>query len=168
MIHIKTNNLFFKTALQEQFSSPDVSLTIAVEEGRLSITDGVETKTYALPVKLADVQKDIDALTCKNQITCFENNDFIFSAPHRNLTEKKTGKINLLTEKETQLICFLVQHVDRSVPKEALLLHVWDYHPDVQTHTVESHIYALRQKISEDAEAFIHTTPDGYMIKSDS
>ena len=165
MIRIKTNNLFFQKALQEQFAQVPDFFSITVDQ-KLVLSDGEDSKTYPLPVQLSELKNQISLMEQKQDKTTFENNAFLFSAQERKLTEKKTGKVTLLTEKETQLISFLGQHVDESVSKEDLLKHVWAYHPEALTHTVESHIYALRQKISENAEVFIHTTDDGYMIKS--
>lgn len=164
MIRIKTNNLFFQKALQEQFAEISDSLQITIDDV-VTLTDGTQTKTFPLPVSLEELKQQITLLQQQDQIS-FENDAFIFLPAHRKLTEKATGQVTLLTEKETQLILFLCQHVDNSVSKEDLLSHVWSYHPEALTHTVESHIYALRQKISSNAEAFIHTTDEGYMIKS--
>jgi len=60
----------------------------------------------------------------------------------------ETGKKIRLTEKETNILKFLYRSGD-TVPRETLLHEVWGYNPAVTTHTLETHIYRLRQKIEE-------------------
>jgi DNA-binding response OmpR family regulator len=56
------------------------------------------------------------------------------------------GKKIRLTEKETNILKFLYRSGE-TVPRETLLHEVWGYNPAVTTHTLETHIYRLRQKI---------------------
>ena len=59
------------------------------------------------------------------------------------------GKRVRLTEKETNILKFL-QRAGETVSREVLLHEVWGYNPAVTTHTLETHIYRLRQKIEKD------------------
>ena len=70
-----------------------------------------------------------------------------------------------LTERETNLIIFIKNK--KNVTVKELQKKVWDYSPDLETHTVETHIYRLRKKISEKFEDsnFICSTKSGYKIK---
>ena len=61
--------------------------------------------------------------------------------------QKKNHSI-ILTEKEIQLI-ELFLNSSKPVYKENILQSVWNYSADADTHTVETHIYRLRKKISE-------------------
>jgi DNA-binding response OmpR family regulator len=66
-----------------------------------------------------------------------------------------------LTEKETNILKFLHRTGD-TVSRETLLHEVWGYNPAVTTHTLETHIYRLRQKIEKDpAHAQILMTDSG-------
>jgi DNA-binding response OmpR family regulator len=66
-----------------------------------------------------------------------------------------------LTEKETNILKFL-QRAGNTVSREVLLHEVWGYNPAVTTHTLETHIYRLRQKIEKDpARAEILVTESG-------
>lgn len=58
-----------------------------------------------------------------------------------------------LTEKEVLLLQILHEACGRAVPREALLDKVWGYVEGVETHTLETHIYRLRQKIEVDPTA---------------
>ena len=51
-----------------------------------------------------------------------------------------------LTEKETSILRHLYRAGQRPVPRQTLLQEVWGYNPEVTTHTLETHIYRLRQK----------------------
>lgn len=71
------------------------------------------------------------------------------------------GKKIRLTEKETNILKYL-HRSGATVGRQALLHEVWGYNPAVTTHTLETHIYRLRQKIERDpAEAEILVTESG-------
>ena len=69
-----------------------------------------------------------------------------------------------LTERETNLIIFIKD--EKNVTIKELQKMVWDYSPDLETHTVETHIYRLRKKMKETFgdESFILNTSNGYSI----
>jgi len=73
-----------------------------------------------------------------------------------------------LTDKEAQILKFLYQHGGRVVSRGELLDEVWGYHDGVTTHTLETHVYRLRQKMEIDpsrAEILV-TEPGGYRLVS--
>jgi DNA-binding response OmpR family regulator len=71
------------------------------------------------------------------------------------------GKKIRLTEKETNILKFLYRSGE-TVARETLLHEVWGYNPAVTTHTLETHIYRLRQKIEEQpGQAQILVTESG-------
>jgi len=71
------------------------------------------------------------------------------------------GKKIRLTEKETNILKFL-HRSGETVARETLLHEVWGYNPAVTTHTLETHIYRLRQKIeSNPGQAQILVTESG-------
>ncbi|WP_372072103.1 response regulator transcription factor [Tistrella mobilis] len=65
------------------------------------------------------------------------------------VTEDGKRKIRL-TDKEAQILKYLYRAGDRPVPRDRLLDEVWGYNAGVATHTLETHIYRLRQKIEPD------------------
>ena len=69
-----------------------------------------------------------------------------------------------LTERETNLIIFIKDK--KNVTVKELQKKVWDYSPDLDTHTVETHIYRLRKKMKETFgnESFILNINNGYSI----
>lgn len=72
-----------------------------------------------------------------------------------------------LTEKEVAVLKYLYKFQDRIVGKNELLQNVWEYSPDVTTHTIETHIYRLRQKVEHDdlSAQLILTVDGGYQLK---
>ncbi len=71
-----------------------------------------------------------------------------------------------LTEKETAILKYLYRAGDRAVARNVLLDEVWGYNAGVTTHTLETHIYRLRQKIEPDASrpTILVTEPGGYRL----
>jgi DNA-binding response OmpR family regulator len=81
------------------------------------------------------------------------------------LDEGANDKVRL-TEKETAILKYLYRAGDKVVARDVLLSEVWGYNAGVTTHTLETHIYRLRQKIEHDptgAELLV-TEPGGYRL----
>jgi DNA-binding response OmpR family regulator len=90
---------------------------------------------------------------------------FTFKPAGKLLLDEKGGKVRL-TEKETSILKFLFRAGEKVVTREVLLHDVWGYNATVTTHTLETHIYRLRQKIEKDptnAELLI-TESGGYKL----
>lgn len=71
-----------------------------------------------------------------------------------------------LTEKESDILKFLADEDGQVVSREVLLAEVWGYNSGVTTHTLETHIYRLRQKIEQDPSdaKYLVTEPGGYRL----
>ncbi len=81
------------------------------------------------------------------------------------LDEEKNSKVRL-TEKETAILKYLYRAGTKVVSRDTLLGEVWGYNAGVTTHTLETHVYRLRQKIERDpsnAEILV-TEPGGYKL----
>jgi DNA-binding response OmpR family regulator len=76
------------------------------------------------------------------------------------------GRRIRLTEKEADILKYLYHAGAKPVPRDELLREVWGYNANVDTHTLETHIYRLRQKIEEDAAAprMLLTETGGYRL----
>ena len=79
--------------------------------------------------------------------------------------EKANRKVRL-TEKETAILKYLFRAGEKVVGRDMLLTEVWGYNAGVTTHTLETHIYRLRQKIERDPAAarILITEPGGYKL----
>jgi DNA-binding response OmpR family regulator len=85
--------------------------------------------------------------------------------PSAKLLIGEAAKKIRLTEKETNILKFL-HRSGETVPRETLLHEVWGYNPAVTTHTLETHIYRLRQKIEIDPSRarLLVTESGGYRL----
>ncbi len=91
----------------------------------------------------------------------FKIGDYTFRPSSKMLVSEKGGKLRL-TEKETAILRFLHRAGQQVVNRETLLREVWGYNANVTTHTLETHIYRLRQKIERDpATAQLLVTESG-------
>jgi DNA-binding response OmpR family regulator len=86
--------------------------------------------------------------------------------PSSKLLLNLNGSKVRLTEKETSILRYLYRAGQRPVSRETLLQEVWAYNSGVTTHTLETHIYRLRQKIEKDAAAptILITEVGGYKL----
>ncbi len=92
--------------------------------------------------------------TSSNKWQLSSKHGFLLKAEH---------KISL-TDKEVLLLEVLLKHYPKSVGKDRLLKDVWQYGEGIDTHTLQTHIYRLRQK-TKDYGGVIVTTEEGYCLK---
>ncbi|MEQ8345737.1 MAG: response regulator transcription factor [Sneathiellaceae bacterium] len=80
--------------------------------------------------------------------------------------DERQGRKIRLTEKETAILKYLYRAEGAVVGRQTLLTEVWGYNAEVTTHTLETHIYRLRQKIERDPAAaqILVTEPGGYRL----
>ena len=82
------------------------------------------------------------------------------------LLDSQSGEKVRLTEKETAILKFLYRAGAKVVNRETLLSEVWGYNSGVTTHTLETHVYRLRQKMERDPSdaVMLVTEPGGYRL----
>ncbi len=117
-------------------------------------------KPFRLNELLARLRAQLRSYENSEDVT-FELGPYAFRPAARLLVENATDRKIRLTEKEAAILKFLYRAGDAAVPREVLLDEVWGYNPTVTTHTLETHVYRLRQKI--DAELLV-TEPGGYRL----
>ena len=119
-----------------------------------------------LPATLREINTIIENTVARNT---FSKNSSIKAKNYLlNKNEKKLFKFNqfiILTEKEIQLIELFINN-KKPLSKENILSSVWNYSAEADTHTVETHIYRLRKKITDkfEDEKFILNNKDGYYL----
>ena len=123
----------------------------------------------AKPFRLAELLARVRA-----QMRIFENSEdavftigpFIFRPSAKQLAEPGKNRRIRLTEKEAAILKFLYRAGPRPVPRQVLLNEVWGYNASVTTHTLETHIYRLRQKIEADPSnaRLLLTESGGYRL----
>lgn len=92
--------------------------------------------------------------------------DFCFVPHLKRLNNINKNKFINLTEKETSILSLLIKYKGKTVMKDKLLRVIWGYDNIIDTHTLETHVYRLRKKISKIESSFevIKTTGGGYQI----
>ncbi len=123
------------------------------------------TKPFRLNVLLARIRAHIRQYE-QSEDAVFAIGPYSFQPSAKILIETATEKKVRLTEKETSILKFLFRAGDKPVTRETLLDEVWGYNAGVTTHTLETHVYRLRQKIEKDPSnaAILITEPGGYKL----
>ncbi|MDJ0930470.1 response regulator transcription factor [Breoghania sp.] len=95
----------------------------------------------------------------------FAIGSYTFRPSAKLLLDASGGKIRL-TEKETAILKYLYRTGEKPVTRDVLLHEVWGYNSGVTTHTLETHIYRLRQKIETDSSnaTLLVTEAGGYKL----
>ena len=120
-----------------------------------------------LPTSINEINSIVERLSTKK---IFNKNSSISIKKEYVLdkNEKKLIKNNnfiILTEKEVQLLELLLSN-SKPISKKEILLSVWNYSKEADTHTIETHIYRLRKKISDKFldTSFITNDKNGYYL----
>lgn len=135
------------------------------------ISPDIKVCRFNKPIVLSSF---IDSL--KASINKFENsidgilefNRYMLYPNRKEILNLRNDVTTKLTEKEVSIIKYLYKNKDKIVAKQDLMQEVWGYVADVATHTVETHIYRLRQKVEQDdpSAQLILTSDGGYQLKS--
>ena len=139
---------------QDGFRMPIIMLTGSDDEA--DVVRGLDAGAndyIAKPFRLAELLARLRA-----QLRIFENSEdavftigpYTFRPSAKLLQEPQKNRRIRLTEKEAAILKFLYRAGERPVARQVLLNEVWGYNAAVTTHTLETHIYRLRQKIEPD------------------
>ncbi len=119
------------------------------------------TKPFRLGVFLARLRAHIRQHE-RSDDAVFTIGPYVFKPGAKLLVNDKTRKKIRLTDKETSILKYLYRAGSRVITRDVLLDQVWGYNAGVTTHTLETHVYRLRQKIEADpSEARILVTEAG-------
>ena len=118
------------------------------------------------PIKISNLIDQLNARFIQQNYSAQSNiniNKYILDINSRIL--KKSDNELKLTEREIDTIIFL-KNENKPVKADVLQKKVWKYAEDLETHTVETHIYRLRKKIKDtfNDDTFIQSKKDGYII----
>jgi DNA-binding response OmpR family regulator len=106
------------------------------------------TKPFRFAVLLARIRAHLRQFESSDDAT-FRIGQYTFQPSSKHLVNDKGNKLRL-TEKETAILRYLYRAAQHVVTRDVLLREVWGYNSNVTTHTLETHIYRLRQKIERD------------------
>ena len=167
LIEINDNvNLIIKKAskndIQDFISQPN---TLILTQKKISSFDN-QIIFNDFPISILKLLEKINTQFLK--INFNNKSDIMIGSYKFNLNSREMSQSDLklkLTEKEINSIIYLFNSKD-IVKIDELQSKVWGYQPELETHTVETHIYRLRKKISEkfNDENFILTNKSGYEI----
>ena len=122
------------------------------------------TKPFKFPVLLARIRAQLRQHE-QSEDAIFTLGPYTFKPAVKMLLTGDDKKIRL-TEKETNILKFIYRAAEGVVPRDTLLHEVWGYNAGVTTHTLETHIYRLRQKIEPDPShaSLLVTESGGYRL----
>mgnify|MGYP006073120483 FL=1 len=122
------------------------------------------SKPFKFPVLLARIRSQLRTHQ-QSEDAIFQLGPYTFKPSMKMLITEDDKKIRL-TEKETSILKFLHRSAEGVVPRDILLHEVWGYNAGVTTHTLETHIYRLRQKIEPDPSnaRLLVTESGGYRL----
>ncbi len=150
--------------------SPIIMLTAADSEddtitGLNAGANDYVTKPFRMAVLLARVRAHLRQHT-QSDDAIFLVGPYKFQPAAKMLTVGDGQKKIRLTEKETAILKYLYRVGNKTVSRETLLGEVWGYNAAVTTHTLETHIYRLRQKIEVEPSTarLLITEPGGYRL----
>jgi DNA-binding response OmpR family regulator len=134
-------------------TAPVIMLTAA--DGEAETVMGLEagasdyiTKPFWFTVLLARVRAQLRAHEQSEEVV-LRVGPYEFHPAARVLVDPKSRKLRL-TDKEANILKYLYRAGGKPVTREELLAEVWGYNAGVTTHTLETHVYRLRQKIEPD------------------
>jgi len=122
------------------------------------------SKPFKFPVLLARIRAQLRQHE-QSEDAVFQLGPYTFKPANKMLITEDEKKIRL-TEKETNILKYLYRATDGVVARDVLLHEVWGYNAGVTTHTLETHIYRLRQKIEPDPSnaRLLVTESGGYRL----
>ena len=159
-----------KRLRREGFVKPIIMLTAKNAES--DIIEGLEagandyvTKPLRMGELLARIHTQLRQFKASDDAR-FELADLNFVPANKMLHKMECGRMQALTEKETTILKFLYRAFPESVTKDELLTEVWGLQNGLTTHTLETHIYRLRQKIGRLTKTpIVITTENGYRLE---
>ncbi len=151
-------------------NAPIIMLTGADSEADtiLGLDSGANdyiTKPFRIGVFLARIRAQMRQHERSEDAT-FQIGPYSFRPSNKMLVEPESERKIRLTEKETAILKFMFRSGHRVVSRDVLLDEVWGYNSGVTTHTLETHVYRLRQKIEQDPSntELLVTEPGGYRL----
>jgi len=122
------------------------------------------TKPFRFAVLLARIRAQLRTHE-QSEDAVFSIGAYTFRPAQKMMVEANGAKVRL-TEKETAIVKYLYRAEQRVIGRDELLEQVWGYNSGVTTHTLETHIYRLRQKIEKDPSSarLLVTEGGGYKL----
>ena len=149
--------------------SKKIKKIFLISNKSLDIQTNIEIIYYDLPLKFLNfIEYIINDLrqNFNKQSKIKSLNNLSYDKSARKIFNTKISLI--LTEKENEIFCFLLES-ESSVSKKVLLKNIWKYNEGIDTHTLETHIYSLRKKLEKKLEIknILEHKESGYFLNKD-
>ena len=127
-------------------------------------------EVFTRPIRIGALIARLRNLTEPGAAITLAIGPYHFDSAAKRLTLAGSDEAIHLTEKETEILRALARAEGAAVPREQLLSEVWRYNPEVTTHTLETQVYRLRQKMETKAAPgpFLVTEAGGYRLSRGS
>ena len=167
--YFKEKKVLFKK-IDEEKKFLENSIIIVNQKDFSSLKDKTNEKQIhcitKFPIKISNLIDQLNARLIQQNYSAQSNiniNKYTLDINSR-ILKKSDNKLKL-TEREIDTIIFL-KNENKPIKVDVLQKKVWKYGEDLETHTVETHIYRLRKKIKDtfNDDTFLQSKKDGYII----
>lgn len=143
--------------------SEQATLVVSCNYSCITVTGQGIAQTMPVPVRLVRLAQMLREYAAR-PVTRIIGSARLETASR--LWHPETGEPVALTEKEVGILLYLADQAPAAVSRDDLLRQVWKYAEGADTHTVETHLYRLRQKIehSPDQPTIVVSTKQGYIL----
>lgn len=122
---------------------------IITDDGQYAVPDHINRLIITeRPLRIGALIDKAESLlfsTVNDEITVYKN----YVLDRRAMQLQLDDKTVILTEREIEILTMLMHAGEKGCRREEMLDHIWGYRADLETHTLETHIYRLRQKIED-------------------
>ena len=173
---VSDHNVFITDAvnlrkLQDRLGDNHKILCIGEKSSFSNLTnENFEISFLKVPFKFSELKERAENLfsslkSAQSNIRQFKDFDY----DNQNRLILSNNKSLRVTEKENEIFNFLVLQTNKYVSREQLLSEIWNYNKEIDTHTLETHMYSLRKKIEDKLQLkdlIIYKEKKGYVINS--
>ena len=133
--------------------------------------ENFEISFLKVPFKFSELKTRTENLfsslkSAKSNLRQFKD----FNYDNQSRLIQRNNKSVRVTEKENEIFNFLISQTNEYVSREELLSKIWNYNKDIDTHTLETHMYSLRKKIEDKLQLkdlIMYKEKKGYLINTD-
>ena len=164
-------DVMFLNKLKDRLSNNHKILCIGEKNNFTDLTNEISKISFLkVPFKFSELIERAENLFSslkleKSNIRQFKEFDY----DNQNRMIRRNNSILRVTEKENEIFNFLISQTSDYVTREKLLSEIWNYNKEIDTHTLETHMYSLRKKIDDQLhlkDFIIYKEKKGYIINS--